>query len=148
MSAITSHDVIMPPPGLAGNFGSNCCPGHSAPSDRTSKGEAQDLGRVEGRLATGNGRKRNPVPITQPGIASLPTSCHSMPFEAAKAGHDHVGIGSDFFGGPQGRGLEDASCFPGIFAELIRRKWSGRNLRKLASGNFVRVLREAERSAK
>jgi microsomal dipeptidase-like Zn-dependent dipeptidase len=35
-----------------------------------------------------------------------------------------------------------------IFAELIRRKWSERNLRKLASGNFVRVLREAERSAK
>ncbi len=76
---------------------------------------------------------------------TLAQFCDHIDYLAAKIGHDHVGIGSDFFGGPQGQGLEDASSFPGIFAELIRRKWSERNLRKLASGNFVRVLREAER---
>src|SRR6266478_3672518 len=79
---------------------------------------------------------------------TLAQFCDHLDYLAAKIGNDHVGIGSDFFGGPQGHGLEDASCFPGIFAELIRRKWSRRNLRKLASGNFVRVLREAERSAR
>jgi membrane dipeptidase len=79
---------------------------------------------------------------------TLAQFCDHLDYLAGKVGHDHVGIGSHFFGGPQGQGLEDASCFPRIFAELIRRKWSGRNLRKLASGNFVRVLRETERSAK
>jgi membrane dipeptidase len=78
---------------------------------------------------------------------TLAQFCDHLDYLAAKIGHDHVGIGSDFFGGPQGRGLEDASCFPHIFAELIRRKWPEQNLRKLASGNFVRALREAERRA-
>jgi membrane dipeptidase len=31
-----------------------------------------------------------------------------------------------------------------VFAELIRRGWSDENLAKLAGGNFVRVLRQAE----
>jgi membrane dipeptidase len=79
---------------------------------------------------------------------TLAQLCNHLDYLAAKVGHDHVGIGSDFFGGPQGQGLKDASCFPEIFAELIRRRWPEQNLRKLASGNFVRVLREAERSAK
>lgn len=73
--------------------------------------------------------------------------CDHLDYLAAKIGHDHIGIGSDFFGGPQGEGLEDASCFPGIFAELIRRRWSEPNLRKLASRNFVRVFRDVERAA-
>ena len=78
---------------------------------------------------------------------SLPELCDHLDYLAAMVGHDHIGIGSDFFGGPQGEGLEDASCFPHIFAELITRNWSVRNLRKLASGNFVRVFREVERVA-
>jgi membrane dipeptidase len=77
---------------------------------------------------------------------TLPDLCDHIDYLAAKVGHDHVGIGSDFFGGPQGEGLEDASCFPRIFAELIRRGWSEHNLRKLASGNFTRVFRDAERA--
>jgi membrane dipeptidase len=63
----------------------------------------------------------------------------------AVAGADHVGIGSDFDGieiGPIG--LEDVSTFPALFAELIRRGWGDRDLRKLAGANFLRVLRRAE----
>jgi membrane dipeptidase len=78
---------------------------------------------------------------------TLAQLCDHLDYLAAKVGHDHVGIGSDFFGGPQGEGLEDASCYPHIFAELIRRKWSKTALRKLASENIVRVLRDAERAA-
>ncbi len=61
------------------------------------------------------------------------------------AGHDHVGIGSDFWGSPDmPEGLADVSRFPYLIAELIRRGWSDENLAKLASGNVVRTLAAAE----
>ncbi len=61
------------------------------------------------------------------------------------AGVDHVGIGSDFDGIEHvPAGLEDVSRFPALFAELIRRGWSDQDLRKLAGGNLLRVLRAAE----
>ena len=65
------------------------------------------------------------------------------------AGVDHVGIGSDFDGMtavPQG--LEDVSTFPALFAELARRGWSDDDLAKLAGGNFLRVLRRVESTAR
>jgi membrane dipeptidase len=39
------------------------------------------------------------------------------------------------------------SSFPRLFAELIRRGWSDDDLKKLAGGNLLRVLRGAERTA-
>ena len=74
----------------------------------------------------------------------LPELCDHFDYLASRIGYDHIGIGSDFFGGPQGPGLEDASCFPGIFAELLRRGWTTDNLTKLAGANFLRVLRAVE----
>jgi len=65
------------------------------------------------------------------------------------AGVDHVGLGSDFDGieaGPEG--LEDVSKFPYLFAELIRRGWSDGDLRKLAGGNLLRVMRANEATAR
>lgn len=64
------------------------------------------------------------------------------------AGVDHVGVGSDFdgaFGWPEG--LSDVSMFPNLFAELVQRGWSDADLARLASENFLRVLRAAERVA-
>ena len=61
------------------------------------------------------------------------------------AGADHVGIGSDFFGGAQPLGLEHVGCFPHLFAELIRRGLSENTLAKVASRNFLRAMREVER---
>jgi membrane dipeptidase len=64
------------------------------------------------------------------------------------AGVDHVGIGSDFDGSDNmPEGLEDVSTFPQLFAELIRRGWSDADLKKLAGGNLLRALREAEATA-
>ena len=61
------------------------------------------------------------------------------------AGIDHVGLGSDFDGiSTTPIGLEDVSTFPVLFAELIRRGWSDADLRKLAGGNVLRVMRQAE----
>jgi membrane dipeptidase len=65
------------------------------------------------------------------------------------AGVDHVGIGSDYDGIdwlPEG--LEDVSCYPALIAELLGRGWSEADCGKLASGNVVRTLRDAEAAAR
>jgi membrane dipeptidase len=64
-------------------------------------------------------------------------------------GPDHVGIGSDFDGIEETVvGLEDVSKYPAIIAELARRGWSDAELAKLAGGNVLRVLSQAEQVAK
>ena len=64
------------------------------------------------------------------------------------AGHDHVGIGGDLDGIPYGvEGLSGVEGYPLLFAELIRRGWSDRNLAKLAGGNVLRALRKAQEVA-
>jgi membrane dipeptidase len=65
------------------------------------------------------------------------------------AGVDHIGIGSDYDGNDSWpEGLEDVSKFPNLFAELIRRGWSDEDLAKLAGGNVLRALEQAEAVAK
>jgi len=61
------------------------------------------------------------------------------------AGHDNVGLGGDFDGIPfTPTGLEGVETYPLVFAELIKRGWSDENLAKLAGGNVLRALRQAE----
>jgi membrane dipeptidase len=79
---------------------------------------------------------------------TLAEYCDHLDYLRGKIGPDHLGIGSDFFGGPQGEGLKDVACFPGIFAALMQRGWSDADLEKLASGNFVRVFQAVERAQK
>ncbi len=63
----------------------------------------------------------------------------------AVAGVDHVGIGSDFDGiGRTPVGLEDVSKYPALLAELLRRGWTDADVGKVAGGNILRVMREAE----
>ncbi|MDT8369082.1 MAG: dipeptidase, partial [Longimicrobiales bacterium] len=65
------------------------------------------------------------------------------------AGVSHVGIGSDFDGITSVPvGLEDVSTFPALFAELSRRGWTESELRMLAGENLLRVMREAEATAR
>jgi membrane dipeptidase len=67
---------------------------------------------------------------------------------ARVTGRDNVGIGSDFDGVnflPQG--LDGVEDYPALFVELMRRGWSDRDLAKLAGGNLLRALRQAERVA-
>ncbi len=66
------------------------------------------------------------------------------------AGVDHVGIGSDFDGVDDDLpdGLQDQAAFPALFAELIMRGWSDRDLKKLAGENVLRALGTAEQVAK
>lgn len=65
------------------------------------------------------------------------------------AGVDHVGLGGDYDGVPSlPAGLEDVSCYPNLVAELLRRGWSPADLAKLTGGNILRVLRDAEATAR
>lgn len=72
----------------------------------------------------------------QDGVAYL---CNHLEYFRQQVGEDHIGIGSDFYGGPNPPGLEDASKFPFVIAELIRRGWGDAALVKLMGGNFLRV---------
>jgi membrane dipeptidase len=68
---------------------------------------------------------------------------------ARVAGHRHVGIGGDLDGVPYTAvGLESVAAYPNLFAELIRRGWTNRNLARLAGGNVLRAMRQAEAVAK
>jgi membrane dipeptidase len=61
------------------------------------------------------------------------------------AGIEHVGIGGDYDGNslwPEG--LSDVSMYPNLFAELIRRGWSDKDLKLLAGENVLRAMERAE----
>ncbi|MBT8479757.1 MAG: dipeptidase [Gemmatimonadetes bacterium] len=63
------------------------------------------------------------------------------------AGIDHVGIGSDYDGMNAPPEMPDVSSYPVLFARLIERGWTDEELGKLASGNILKALREAEAAA-
>lgn len=65
------------------------------------------------------------------------------------AGVEHIGIGGDFDGNSDWPvGLSDVSMYPNLFAELIRRGWTDRELELVAGGNLLRVLEKAEAVAR
>jgi membrane dipeptidase len=68
---------------------------------------------------------------------------------AQVAGVDHVGIGSDFdgVGNALPMGLAGVDAYPALLAELLRRGWSDADVAKLAGGNVLRVMAQAEKTA-
>jgi membrane dipeptidase len=61
------------------------------------------------------------------------------------AGIEHVGLGGDYDGvDVQPLGMEDVTGYPVLVAELLERGWSEEDVRRLAHGNALRVLGEAE----
>ena len=59
------------------------------------------------------------------------------------AGIDHVGIGTDFDGGGGVEDCFDVSELGNITLELVRRGYSARDIKKIWSGNLMRVMQEA-----
>ncbi|XP_078662120.1 dipeptidase 1-like [Branchiostoma floridae x Branchiostoma belcheri] len=62
-------------------------------------------------------------------------------------GADYLGIGSGFDCCTRdlfAEGLEDASTYPNLFAELLRRGWTEEELRKIAGLNLIRVWKQVE----
>jgi membrane dipeptidase len=62
-------------------------------------------------------------------------------------GIDYVGLGSDFDGVGDNlpEGLEDASCYPNLIYELLKKGRSEEDIQKICSENFLRVWAEIER---
>ncbi|XP_017766373.1 PREDICTED: dipeptidase 1 [Eufriesea mexicana] len=62
------------------------------------------------------------------------------------AGVDHVGIGAGYDGiNLTPKGLEDVSKYPELFAELLARGWSEKDIQKLAGLNLIRVFKAVEK---
>jgi len=60
-------------------------------------------------------------------------------------GIDYLGLGGDYDGMPPGPvGLEDVSTYPALFVELLKRGYSDADIAKIAGGNMLRVMAEAE----
>jgi membrane dipeptidase len=58
-------------------------------------------------------------------------------------GPDHIGLGSDYDGIPYPPdGLEDCNKMPNITMELVKREYAEEDIKKILSGNFLRVIRQ------
>ncbi|SEK31465.1 dipeptidase [Parapedobacter koreensis] len=62
-------------------------------------------------------------------------------------GVDYVGIGPDLDGGGGVTGMYDVSEMGNITYELVKRGYSEEDIKKIWSGNFFRVMKEAQRVA-
>jgi membrane dipeptidase len=88
-------------------------------------------------------RAANPVPR-----GTVGTLADHVDHVVRVAGIDHVGIGSDYDGVTTlPVGMEDASRFPYLTAELLRRGYSDADVAKILGGNVLRAMRAAERTA-
>ncbi|RST13753.1 membrane dipeptidase [Streptomyces sp. WAC05374] len=66
------------------------------------------------------------------------------------AGPECVGLSGSYgmaTDAPHTIGLEDASCYPNLIAELLHRDWSEAHIAALTWGNAARVVREAAQAA-
>jgi membrane dipeptidase len=81
--------------------------------------------------------------------ASLGDLVDHVDHVVAIAGIDHVGLGSDFdgLGDSLPVGLKDVSQLPNLIHELLKRGYSEEEIRKICSGNTLRVWSEVERIA-
>jgi membrane dipeptidase len=78
---------------------------------------------------------------------TLADYANHIDYAATRIGIEHVGISSDFDGGGGLSGWHDAGECPNVTAELVRRGYGAREIGLLWGGNFLRVLRLAERAA-
>jgi membrane dipeptidase len=82
-------------------------------------------------------------------VATISDVADHMDHIKRVAGAAHVGMGADFDGITDTvQGLEDVSTYPMLLAELVKRGWTDREIRGVASENVLRVLAQAEAEAK
>jgi membrane dipeptidase len=86
-------------------------------------------------------------PNAKPEEVTVADFADHIDYAVKRIGIDHVGISSDFDGGGWFSDWHDASESPNITIELTRRGYDRGALEKLWGGNFLRVMRVAERLA-
>ncbi len=96
------------------------------------------------RNAAQQWKKDNPMPR-----GSVHTVVDHIEHIVKTAGIDHVGLGSDYDGITSTPvQLEDVSCYPLITQELLNRGYNKDQIHKILGGNVLRVLRQAEETAR
>jgi len=111
--------------------------------DKEAAAEAErrgiDYRNIASRAELEDWARANPMPA-----ATIADVADHIEHVRKVAGLDHVGIGGDFDGTSElPLGLEEVSCYPALFAELMDRGWTAADCGKLANGNILRVLRES-----
>lgn len=105
------------------------------------KDRGVDPGDVEEQMRA---RKEFEAKKTRPGATVAQVADH-VDHAREVAGIEHVGVGGDYDGCPTfPAGLEDVSCYPALFAELLDRGWSETDCALIARHNALRVLRDVE----
>jgi membrane dipeptidase len=80
----------------------------------------------------------------RPNLSTLQDAVAHIDHVVKLVGIDHVGIGSDWDGiSTVPAGLEDVSKMPLLTAALLERGYSEQDVKKILSGNFLRVMRQA-----
>jgi membrane dipeptidase len=80
----------------------------------------------------------------KPNLATLQDAVAHIEHVVRLVGVDHVGIGSDWDGiSSVPAGLDDVSRMPLLTAALLDRGYSEQDVKKILSGNFLRVMRQA-----
>jgi membrane dipeptidase len=80
----------------------------------------------------------------RPNLSTLQDAVAHIDHVVKLVGVDHVGIGSDWDGiSTVPAGLEDVSRMPRLTAALLERGYSEQDVKKILSGNFLRVMRQA-----
>ena len=88
-------------------------------------------------------RETNPQPE-----ATLVQVADHIDYIRDRIGTEYIGIGGDYDGiSTTPVGLEDVTTYPDLFAELVRRGYSERELKQIAGENILRVMREVEQVA-
>lgn len=83
-----------------------------------------------------------------PARASIADVADHIQYIGHRIGYQHVGLGSDFDGMPDGvRGLEDVSHYPDLIRMLLDRGVPVKELAGVIGANVLRVLRDAENVA-
>ncbi len=103
--------------------------------------EADDPNQVRAKMEAWKSENPSPRP-------TLSQVADHIDHVRALIGIDYIGIGADYDGMPPGPiGLEDASTYPALFAELMRRGYSDEDIARIAGKNILRVMRDAEATA-
>lgn len=111
-----------------------------AEEDRLRQLHGNDRAKYEADLE--KWKAKNP----RPQAAELKDVADHIDHVRKIAGVDYVGIGADYegFDGPPA-GLEDVSTYPALLAELMNRGYTAEEIKKIAGGNILRVMRQVEK---